>query len=301
MSKSRWHVPTQAFGTVLAILGFFLGHTHTGREFNGNNVHAFFAWILQVLLGAQVVLGIYLKGHWEKGINGRMRKLIRPCHSILGKLMPILSWTQMLFGGITALGFCQGDYLGQCAAHFIMGSAFVGYGIVLTIILLVGQVWIRRSGRSQEFYDSAVLCVWGCINTFTEHHWGTPWVRNDWQHTTIGVIWWCAGAVGLWLSRDHHGRKPKRNFIPGAVLFLTGWTMSAHPQELHVSAATHSAFGFALMTAGVSRIAEIAFILKDGHSLSADGRSWNSFQFIPIFVSATRNRDYLKLTNELCE
>ncbi|KAL4923641.1 uncharacterized protein BDV17DRAFT_234514 [Aspergillus undulatus] len=140
---------------------------------------------------------------------------------VLGKLVPILSWTQMLFGGITALGFCQGDYLGQCAAHLILGSAFIGYGILLTVILLVGQVWLRRSGRSQDFYDSGVLAAWGCVNTFTEHHWGTAWVRNDWQHTTIGIIWWCADVVGMWLSWDRGG-KPKRNFIPGAVLFITG-------------------------------------------------------------------------------
>ncbi|KAL3488948.1 hypothetical protein BJX62DRAFT_252955 [Aspergillus germanicus] len=284
IGKSRCHIPTQAFGTALAIAGFFLGHLHTGREYNPNNVHASFAWILQILLVAQVVLGLYLKGHWEKGkVSRRMRTLLRPCHSVLGKSMPIVAWTQIVFGGITALGICQGDYLGQCAAHFIMGSAFIAYGILLTVILLVGQLWVRRSGRSQEFYDSAVISIFGCINTFTEHRWGTAWVRNDWQHTTIGLIWWCAGAVGMWLSWDHHRKKPKRNFVPGAVLFVTGWTMSAHPQELMVSAATHAAFGFALMAAGVSRIVEIAFILRDGHSVEDCGRGWNSFQFIPIF------------------
>jgi hypothetical protein len=200
--------------------------------------------------------------------------------------MQILSGTQMVFGGITALRICQGDYLGQCVAHFIMGSAFIAYGILLTIILLVGQLWVRNSGRSQEFYDSAVISIFGCINTFTEHRWGSAWVRNDWQHTAIGIIWWCAGAVGMWLSWDYYSKKPKpkRNFIPGAVLFVTGWTMSAHPQELMVSAATHAAFGFALMAAGVSRIVEIAFILKDKHSTEEGGRGWCSFQLIPIFV-----------------
>lgn len=274
----------QIVGTSFAIAGFFLGHAHGGREYVGNNVHASFAWILQLLLAAQVVLGLYLKGHWEKGINGRIRKLIRPCHSIIGKAMPVLSWTQLLFGGITALGFCQGEHVGQCAAHFIMGSAFVAYGIILTIILLVGQVWLRRSGRSQEFYDSSVIAAWGCVNTFTEHHWGTDWVKNDWQHTTMGIIWWCAGLAGVWLSRDRDGN-PKRNFVPGFVIFITGWAMSAHPQELHVSAATHTMFGYTLMAAGLTRIIEIAFVLRDEQSLAEDGRSWNSFQYLPIFVS----------------
>lgn len=286
MTKSRWHVPTQAVGSVLALVGFFLGHAHAGREFVGGNVHSGFANVLQLLLVGQVVLGLYLKGHWERGVNGKIRRLIRPCHSIIGKAMPVLSWAQMIFGGITTLGFCQGDHLGQCLAHFIMGSAFIAYAILLTLILLVGQVWMRRSGRSQEFFDSAVIAVWGCVNTFTEHRWGTAWVKNDWQHTTMGIIWWCAGLAGMWLSRDRDGN-PKRNFVPGFVIFMTGWAMSAHPQELMVSAMTHSTFGKTLMAAGLTRIVEIAFVLRDGQSLTDDGRSWNSFQYIPVFVGRT--------------
>lgn len=283
MTKNRWHVPTQAVGTILAILGFFLGHAHKGREFIPNHVHGTFAHILQLLLAAQVFLGIYLRGHWEKGIHGKIRKIVRPFHSIFGKLMPLLAWTQMVFGGITALGFCQGDHLGQCAAHFIMGGAFIGYGIILTLILMVGQIWIRNRGRSQEFYDSAFIAAWGCVNTFTEHRWGTDWVKNDWQHTTMGIIWWAAGLVGVWLSRDRDGN-PKRNFIPGFVILITGWGMSAHPQELMVSAATHAMFGYTLMGVGITRIIEIAFVLKDAHSIADDGRSINSFQYIPVFL-----------------
>lgn len=284
MTKSRWHVPTQIFGTALAIAGFFLGHAHGGREFIGNNVHSVFAHILQIILAVQVVLGLYLKLHWERGILGMIRKLVRPCHSILGKLMPVLSWTQMIFGGITALGFCQGEHVGQCAAHFIMGSAFIGYGIILTIMLLVGQMWLRRRNQSQEFFDSAMIAAWGCVNTFTEHRWGTAWVKNDWQHTSMGIIWWAAGLAGIWLSKDRDGN-PKRNFIPGFVIFITGYGMSAHPQELMVSAATHTMFGYTLMGAGLTRVIEIAFILKDKPSLSDDGRAYNSFQYIPVFVS----------------
>ncbi|KAF4591908.1 YTP1-like protein [Ophiocordyceps camponoti-floridani] len=297
MTKSRWHVPTQIFGSVFAVLGFFLGHAHGGREFIGNNAHSGFATILQLLLVCQVVLGLYLKGHWERGINGRIRRFIRPCHSFIGKLMPVLSWTQMLFGGITALGFCQADHFGQCLAHFIMGSAFIAYGITLSLILVVGQLWIRRTGRSQEFYDSAVIAAWGCVNTFTEHRWGSAWVRNDWQHTTMGIIWWSAGLVGMWLSRDRDGN-PKRNFVPGFVVFMTGWAMSAHPQSLMVSAMTHSMFGKTLMAVGLTRVIEIAFVLKDKQSLTDDGRSWNSFQFVPVFLMYAAGFLFMGATEE---
>ncbi|KOS17323.1 Protein YTP1 [Escovopsis weberi] len=297
LTKSRWHVPTQVVGSALALLGYLLGHAHKGREFVGSNVHSRFAPILQFLLLGQIVVGVYLKLHWETGVNGRIRRVVRPLHSVLGKAMPVLAWTQMVFGGITTLGFCQGEHVGQCAAHFIMGSAFIAYGVLLTVALVAGQLWIRRTGRSQEFFDSAVIAAWGCVNTFTEHRWGTAWVKNDWQHTTMGVIWWCAGLAGVWLSRDRDGN-PKRNFIPGFVIFITGWAMSAHPQELMVSAMTHSTFGYTLMATGLSRIVEIAFILKDKPSLSSDGRTWNSFQFVPVFLLYASGFLFLGATEE---
>jgi len=188
----------------------------------------------------------------------------------------------MLFGGITALGFCRDDHLGQCLAHFIMGSAFIGYGIILTIVMLAGQVWLRKTGRSQEFFDSAMIAAWGCVNTFTEHSWGGPWVANDIQHTTMGVIWWSAGLAGVWLSRKRDG-SPKRNFIPGFVIFITGWAMSAHPQHLPLSNMVHTAFGYTLMAAGLTRIVEIAFVLRDRPTLDEGGDA-NSFQYIPPFL-----------------
>jgi len=248
----------------------------------------------------QVVLGIYLKLHLERGIHGRIRPAIRLVHSINGKAFPVMAWVQMLFGGITALGFCQGDHLGQCAAHFIMGSAFIGYGVLLTILLLVGQLWLRRTGRSQEFFDSVVIAAWGCVNTFTEHRWGTAWVKNDWQHTTMGIVWWCAGLAGIWLSRGRDGA-PKRNFIPGFVILLTGWAMSAHPQDLMISAMTHKIFGYTLMAVGLTRIIEIAFILQDKPGVSEDGTESHSFQYIPIFVSLPgRLRDVADCLAAVC-
>jgi len=280
--KNRWHVPTQVFGTILAIVGYFLGHAHKGRQF-APNIHASFAWSLNLMLAIQVGMGIYLKLHLEKGFQGKIRKYIVGAHGALGKIMPVVSWVQMLFGGITALGFCHADHLGQCLAHFIMGSAFIGYGILLTIIMLVGQAWIKRTGRSQEFFDSALIAAWGCVNTFTEHRWGQPWGGNDIQHTTMGIIWWCAGLAGIWLSRKRDGA-PKRNFIPGFVILITGWAMSAHPQHLQLSTMVHTVFGYTLMAAGLSRIIEIAFVLRDAHTISEDGDA-NSWQYIPPFVS----------------
>ena len=43
---------------------------------------------------------------------------------------------------------------GQCLAHFIMGSAFIAYAVLLAILLLVGEQWVRRSKRSPDSFDS---------------------------------------------------------------------------------------------------------------------------------------------------
>ena len=249
------------------------------------NVHASFANSLMLMMVVQIVLGVYLKLHLTRGVHGRIRRFIVVAHGVLGKAMPVASWVQMLFGGITAMGYCREDHLGQCLAHFIMGSAFIAYGILLTILLLVGQFWLRRTGRSQEFFDSLVIAAWGCVNTFTEHRWGQPWAHNDLQHTTMGIVWWCAGLLGIWMSRKRNGQ-PKRNLIPAIVILLTGFAMSAHPQHLMISTMIHSIFGYTLMAAGFTRIIEISFVLRDKSTLSTDGTDPNSFQYLPPFVSA---------------
>ncbi|KAA8643120.1 hypothetical protein EYZ11_005809 [Aspergillus tanneri] len=280
--RSRWHVPLQIVGTVIAVVAYFLGHAHKGRQFS-KNIHASFANSLMLMMVVQIVLGFYLKLHLSKGIHGRIRRYIVAAHGVMGKAMPLVSWIQMVFGGITSMGFCRDDHLGQCLAHFIMGSAFIAYGILLTILLLVGQFWLRRTGRSQEFFDSLVIAAWGCVNTFTEHRWGQPWVHNDLQHTTMGIVWWCAGLLGIWLSRSRDGR-PKRNLIPAIVIILTGYAMSAHPQHLPISTMVHTIFGYTLMAAGGTRIIEISFVLRDRSTVSSDGLDPNSFQYLTPFL-----------------
>lgn len=296
MIRSKWHVPVQTSGSFLAVIGYFLGHRHKGRQFT-ENIHAKFVPYIMLMLIAQVVMGVYLKLHLEKGIHGKIRKIVLKAHGVVGKALPVVTWVQFIFGGITALGFCRADHTGQCLAHFIMGSAFIAYGITLLILLLVGQRWLRRTGRSQEFFDSLVIAAWGCVNTFTEHRWGKPWGHNDLQHTSMGIIWWAAGLVGLWLSRSRGG-KPKRNLIPGIVILVTGWAMSAHPQHLPLSTMIHTVFGYTLMAAGAARIIEISFVLKDASSITADGDDLNSFQYMTPFLLMAGGFMFMGATEE---
>ncbi|XP_006461921.1 hypothetical protein AGABI2DRAFT_222945 [Agaricus bisporus var. bisporus H97] len=249
LTRSRWHVPLQSTGFALSIAGFFLGHAHKGRQFLPS-IHGTFASILFIPIIAQLFIGIYLKLHIHE-------RSIRPyvvfAHGILGKLYPILGWVQMLFGAVTFRGYCRGGHLGQCLAHYIMGSGFIAYAVIMSIILLVGEAWVRRSGRSPEFWDSLIITLWGIVNTFTEHH-GGEWSVKDMQHTILGVLWWCGGILGIWLSRNN-----QRNVVPAIIIILTGWAMSDHAQALAISSKVHSMFGRTLMLAGLTRIIEICY------------------------------------------
>ncbi|KAK9247397.1 hypothetical protein V1506DRAFT_470741 [Lipomyces tetrasporus] len=317
MTKNRFHVPLQTGGGAIAIAAYFLGHHHKGRQFPADNIHATFASFLMALMVLQLAMGVYLKLHLEQGFLGRIRSVMVVVHGVCGKIMPIVAWVQMGFGGITALGFCHDDHLGQCLAHGIMGSAFIAYGCIMAIMMLVGQSWLARSGRSQEFYDSAVITAWGVVNTFTEHRWGQPWSHGDYQHSmlvvdasdrsncltwnlaSMGIVWWCAGMLGLFLSRKN-GR-PQRNHIPGLVILLTGWAMSVHAQHLELSTKVHAMFGYALMAAGICRIIEVSFVLHDANT---DGEV-KSFQYLSPFLLVASgflfmfaNEEQLQLINE---
>ena len=40
-----------------------------------------------------------------------------------------------------------------------MGSGFIAYATISTIILMVGEQWVRRSGRSPELWDSWCVVI----------------------------------------------------------------------------------------------------------------------------------------------
>ncbi|KAK0214953.1 hypothetical protein IW262DRAFT_253515 [Armillaria fumosa] len=249
ITRSRWHVPLQSTGFALTLAGYFLGHRHKGRMFL-KSVHGTYANILFIPIFAQLALGIYLKLHIHaKSIRPYMVRL----HGVIGKAYPIFGWVQMVFGIATFRDYCRGGHLGQCLAHYIMGSGFIAYGIIMAILLLVGEAWVRRSGRSPEWWDSWVIMLWGIVNTFTEHH-GGGWSVKDMQHTILGVLWWCGGALGIFLARNN-----QRNVVPGVIIILTGWGMSEHAQALMISTKVHAMFGYTLMLAGFTRIIEICF------------------------------------------
>ena len=254
--RHRLHVPLSAAAVTISFIGYFFGSHHGGRQFT-HTVHGTFSSVLFVVLLLQAVCGIYLKLHLKWAPERWLRPPVLAVHGVLGRAFPVIGWTQMVFGAATLQSWCNGGHLGQCLAHYIMGSAFAAYSIILLIMLKVAVAWLQRVRCSQEFIDSWVILLWGIVNTFTEHH-GGPWTHKDLQHTLMGVVWWAGGAAGIWLSR--HG---KRSVIPSIIILLTGWGMSGHAQALELSTRVHSLFGYTLMTAAVCRIVEVCFVLRD--------------------------------------
>ncbi|EJT96770.1 hypothetical protein DACRYDRAFT_72823 [Dacryopinax primogenitus] len=285
MAKSRWHVPMQVAGLALTTAGYVLGHSHGGREFAWS-AHVPMATVIIFLLAAQTALGIYLRLHIHE-------KTLRPwaarAHGILGKFYPVVGWVQTVFGFATLGGYCRGGALGQCLAHYIMGSAFIAYGIILLILLCVGASFIGEK-RSQEWFDSWVICLWGVVNSFTEHQ-GGPWTHKDLQHTMMGVVWWAGGALGIFLSRNN-----QRSLLPALIILLTGWAFSAHVQALALSTAVHAVFGITLIAAALTRIVEIVFVLRGQPSGTVREGNISPWQWLPplglicsgcLFMSAT--------------
>ncbi|KIM68221.1 hypothetical protein SCLCIDRAFT_106492 [Scleroderma citrinum Foug A] len=250
LNRSRWHVPTQTVGFAFTLGGIFLGHSHGGRQFRHSMHGSIGSWILLPML-AQLVLGIYLKLHIHQET---LRPYAVRMHGILGRTWPILGWVQGLFGVIVIRDLCGPNGAGQCAAHYIMGSAFIGYGIIFSLLFTLGENWMRRSGKSPEWWDSWVIMIWGIVNTFTEH-WGDVWSMKDMQHTMLGVLWWTGGALGIFLSRNN-----QRNVVPALIIILTGWAMSDHVQALMISTKVHAIFGYTLILAGVTRLIEVCFL-----------------------------------------
>ncbi|KAJ2802691.1 hypothetical protein H4R20_003181 [Coemansia guatemalensis] len=281
LKKNRWHVPVQATGGVLAIIGFVLGHAHSGRAFP-ENAHSKFSWFMLWLLVAQLSAGGYLKAHTERRFNDRARPYIKIAHKYMAILMIVVSYVQVLLGVVAYLGYCYDGYLGQCLAHLIMGSSFLAYGIWLLLLLRLASPWLSQFGRSPELYDSVTIMAWGLFNTFTEHGFideAHGWSHKDLQHTSLGVIWFCGGLLSTYMLRK--AGPSERSMFPAIILIVTGCAMGSHEQDTEFSTRVHFVFGLSLVLAGFTRCLEILLITTN--LIRTDSKEPNPFQYIPVF------------------
>jgi hypothetical protein len=79
--------------------------------------------------------------------------------------------------------------------------------------------------------------------------------------------------------------------------------MSGHPQDLDISTHIHAVFGYTLMSAGLTRIIEISFVLKDKNTLvGPEGgdvdSEINSFQYLPVFLLYASGFMFMGATEE---
>lgn len=215
---------------------------------------------------------------YEKLSHSKWRFILTPFSSttykVLSCLLVLCGFIKSSMNVVALLGFCYDDHTGQCNAHGIMGMSFILYGGIMLMILLIPWLRVNNGRFSQEFYDSVVISVWGIINTFTEHRPWEPWSHGDYQHTSMGILFWGCGMLGMALS---WGRR--RSFMPAFTLIFTGYAMAEHSQELVTSTKVHGFFGYVLMFGGLSRVLEISFILDD-RDVSTDGYI-RSFQHLP--------------------
>ncbi|GAA5991777.1 hypothetical protein JCM5350_005421 [Sporobolomyces pararoseus] len=309
LNKSRYHVPFQLVTSSLSIFaGNFLGHHHRGRSFH-YTAHAAFASYLWWYVVLQAGLGGFLKLHLMEG--GKIRRVMKLVHRVVGISFPIVGWVQMVFGAIAALGFCFGDHLGQCLAHEIMGSSFILYGFIMLLMLKFGAEFLRKREWSQEMIDSTVICLWGIVNTFTEHNFfgqDSRWSHKDMQHVSLGVLWVCGGALGMWISRAG-----KRSVVPALIIAMTGLAMANHGQHLEFSTTVHKAFGYSLVAAGLTRLIEICFVLNDEPTPSLSSPVPNStststsnstivapkaFQHLPPYLLVLSGFSFMSATEE---
>lgn len=195
-------------------------------------------------------------------------------HRALSFTSVLAGWVKVCISPIAMFGFCRAGYTGQCVAHGVMGSSFILYGFIYALVLVIPWIRNSKSSYTQDYIDSWIMCIWGIVNTFTEHRWGKNWKMSEYEHTAMGVLWWSGGLLGIFLSRGG-----KRTFVPSLMIVFTGWAMSQHTQSSVISTKVHFLFGILLMSGGALRIVEIAFLLRDKRTLD----KIQSFQYLPPF------------------
>lgn len=270
-NRNQRHMFFQIAGAALSVVAFICGHLTGIDGYNSwySDIAIVYGW---VVAGMSLLLLIYM----PRGILANIKNAINIAHTTASVVQPLISWVCTGLSVISLLGFCKsdGDHTGQCIAHGIMGTAFITYGILLMCMLYFGQNFLIRVNRSQEFFDSWVITVWGIINTFTEHRWGKDWNHKDVQHTSMGIVWWAVGMFGIYTTWDRVNNKPKRSHIPGFIMILTGYAMMSHSQSLKVSSHVHYMFGVMLILAGLARVIEISFVLNDGAIDTKNAKIW---------------------------
>lgn len=286
------HLILQIVGAVLGVVAFLAGHVTGIAHYNSwyCDIGIVFSWAISA---GSLLLMVYV----PKGILSHLRRVINIAHTACSTVQPLICWVTTGLSVISLLQYCgsDGDHTGQCLAHGIMGTAFVVYGVILLVMMYCGERFLARVNRSQEYFDAMVIMIWGIINTFTEHRWGQSWGHGDVQHTSMGVVWWAMGALGVYMSWDRVNNRPQRTHVPALIILVTAYAMMTHTQNTKVSTNIHFMFGVVLALAAVARMIEISFVLHDSNPQGTAPASW---QFMTPLLMVESGMLFMSATEE---
>lgn len=255
MARMKMHRPLQIAGVSVVAVGTVLPFFHSARHVP-LGPHQVLGWAMLVLLAGQVFAGFALRGRFAEMASASAVKAVKRFHGFAGKLSFFLPYVQFQLGFIAMTGTCwsiPGYHLGQCLAHYAMGSAFIFYGAFLALRYF--DLTRRLLPLPDDCYDSVAILLWGIFNTFTEHRWGERWSHGDMQHTAMGLLWWGGGMIAVFTAFKLRSSVP--NVFPSLILGITGVAMALHFQHRAFSTALHAYFGVSLILSSVSRIVSL--------------------------------------------
>ncbi|GAA6042128.1 hypothetical protein JCM8097_003122 [Rhodosporidiobolus ruineniae] len=212
-----------------------------------------------------------------RSTRAKLRRVGTGLVTFLERFTVILAYVQLCTGIAVWTGTCRERYLNGCMAHVIKGSIFVWYGFLTFARYLgayssLGWAWNRHPSKNDsiwtaEFVESLVIFVYGATNTWLERLGKTgAWSIKDVQHTSIAILFWAAGALGMllesrtvraWLAtpaaqasgRSLDAIPPPAaasfpmNPLPAFCIGLIGVVMSAHHQTYQFQVEVHALWG----------------------------------------------------------
>ncbi|GAA5821413.1 hypothetical protein JCM3770_003511 [Rhodotorula araucariae] len=236
-------------------------------------------------------------GHDEppaRSTRERIRKYGGLALDFAERMLVILGYIEVCTGVAVWSGTCRERYLNGCLAHVIKGSIFVWYGLLTFArycgaFSSLGWAWNRHPAKNNslwtaEFVESAVITFYGSTNTWMERLGKTgAWSIKDVQHTSIAILFWAGGALGMllesrtvraWLSapaarasgRSLSAITPPAaaafsfNPFPALCIFVIGVAMAAHHQTYQFQVEVHALWGNLLAAFAIFRFLTYFFL-----------------------------------------
>ncbi|GAA5850460.1 hypothetical protein JCM8547_001882 [Rhodosporidiobolus lusitaniae] len=196
----------------------------------------------------------------------RLRRYGSSAVTFLERILIVLAYVEVCNGIAVWTGSCRAEYGNGCYAHIIKGSVFFWYGLL---------TFARYLGAYSEYG-----WAWNRMERFGKTG---AWSIKDVQHTSIAIMFWAGGALGLmlesrtvrsWLSNSSaqaSGRSIDSipppasasfpmNPIPAICIGLTGVAMAAHHQKYQFQVDVHALWGNLLGAFALFRLLTYFFL-----------------------------------------